>query len=51
MGEDYLLEPDETHEALLISGMVWSLGDVKIRLSADGTMDSLDVDIEVRSLL
>ncbi len=49
MGKDYLLEPDKTHEALLVSGMVWSLGDVMIRLSADGVMDSLDVDIEVRS--
>lgn len=49
MGENYLLEPDEAHEALLVSGMVWTHGDVMIRLIADGVMDLLDVDIEVRS--
>lgn len=49
MGEDYLLDPDEDHEALLVAGMDWSHGDVKIRLSAEGAIDLLDVDIIVPS--
>lgn len=50
MDENYLLDPDEDHEALLVAGMAWSRGDVKIRLEAGDVMDSLDVDIEVLSV-
>lgn len=49
MGEDYLLDPDEDHEALLVAGMGWSQGDVKIWLEAGDVMGSLDVDIKVLS--
>lgn len=49
MASEYILEPGEAHEALLVSGMVWAHRDVMIRLEADGVMDSLDVNIEVQS--
>ncbi|MCE8014342.1 hypothetical protein [Billgrantia desiderata] len=45
-----LLEPDEAHEATLVSGMIWRNSDVVIRLEAENVMDQLDVNIDVLSV-